>query len=204
MKVQIDETYPMPCSAEVAWEFLQNLEAVAACMPGAKLTERLDAGRFKGTVTVKVGPATMSFRGEVEMKDVDAAARTLRLLGKGTDSTGSSGASMNLTARIEATEGGLCALVGASEVSMSGKAAAFGGRMMNTVADQILKQFADNFAGQVSALQAQRGATATAGSETPTAAVSIPPPAAAELNGLALVWAIFKNWLRALFSRKTA
>ena len=165
MKVQIDKTYPMPCSPEVAWEFLQNLEAVAACMPGAKLTERLDAGRHKGTVTVRVGPATMSFRGEVEMKDVDSAARTLRLLGKGTDSTGSSGASMDLTARIEAAEGGLCNLVGASEVSMSGKAAAFGGRMMNTVADEILKQFAANFAVAGRALEAQRAAPAGAATD---------------------------------------
>ncbi len=164
MKVELEKTFPMPCSAEVAWEFLQNIEAVAACMPGAKITERLDAGRYKGTVTVKVGPATMSFRGEVEVRDVDPAARSLRLLGKGTDSTGSSGASMDLTARIEAAEGGLCNLVGTSEVSMSGKAAAFGGRMMNSVADQILKQFADNFAAQVSALQAQRAAPAAAGS----------------------------------------
>ncbi|HKQ25705.1 MAG TPA: SRPBCC family protein [Burkholderiales bacterium] len=201
MNVQIDKTYPMPCSAQVAWEFLQDLEAVAGCMPGAKITEGLDAGRYKGTVTVKVGPATMSFRGEVEMKDVDAAARTLRLLGKGTDSTGSSGASMNLTARIDAAEGGLCALVGTAEVSMSGKAAAFGGRMMNTVADQILKQFAHNFAGHVGALEAQRIA---AGGSAPAAAVTMPPPAAGELNGLALVWTIFKNWLRSLFSRKTA
>ena len=188
MNVRFEKTYPMPCSAEVAWEFLQNLEAVAACMPGAKITERLDAARYKGTVTVKVGPATMSFRGEVEMKDVDAAGRRLRLLAKGTDSTGSSGASMDLTARIEAAEGGLCTLVGASEVSMSGKAAAFGGRMMNSVADTIMKQFADNFAGQVGALQANRGA----------------PAAAGELNGLALAWTIFKDWLRGLFSRKSA
>jgi hypothetical protein len=188
MKVQVDKIYPMPCPPGVAWEFLQNLEAVAACMPGAKITERLDAGRYKGTVTLKVGPATMSFRGEVEMKDVDAAVRTLRLLAKGTDSTGSSGASMNLIARIDAAEGGLCTLVGASEVSMSGKAAAFGGRIMNSVADTILKQFADNFAGQVNALQANRGA----------------PPAARELNGLALLWTIFKDWLRGLFSKKPA
>ncbi len=173
-------------------------------MPGAKITERLDAGRYKGTVTVKVGPATMSFRGEVEMKDVDPAARTLRLLGKGTDSTGSSGASMKLTARIEAAEAGLCTLVGASEVSMSGKAAAFGGRMMNTVADQILKQFADNFAAQVSALQAQRAAPAAASSGGPAAAAAVPPPAARELNGLALVWTLFKDWLRGLFSKRPA
>ena len=203
MKVQIDKTYPMPCSAEVAWAFLQNVEAVAACMPGAKITERLDANHYKGTVSVKVGPATMSFRGEVEMKDVDPATRSLRLLGKGTDSTGSSGASMNLAARIEAAEGALCNLVGSSEVSMSGKAAAFGGRMMNTVADQILKQFADNFAAQVSVLETQRAAPAAAGSGS-ASAVPIPPPAANELNGLALLWSILKDWLRGLFSRKTA
>jgi uncharacterized protein len=150
---------------------------------------------------VKVGPATMSFRGEVEMTDVDATARKLRLLGKGTDSTGSSAASMELTARIEPADVGLCTLAGSSEVSMSGKAAAFGGRMMSTVADQILKQFADNFAARVGAIQAQR--SAPSGGDSPAAA-SVIPPAFAELNGLALAWAIVKNWLRGLFGRKTA
>ena len=201
MKVEIAKSYPMPCTADVAWAFLQDIESVAGCMPGAKITERLDANRYKGTVTVKVGPATMSFRGEVEMKDVDPAARTLRLLGKGTDSTGSSGASMNLSARVEAAERERSTLVGTSEVSMSGKAAAFGGRMMNTVADQILKQFADNFAARVGAIQAQRSAPLEA-AKAPVPPT--PPQAATELNGLALAWAIFRDWLRGLFGKKAA
>jgi len=201
MTIQIEKTYPMPCSPEIAWEFLQNLEAVAGCMPGAKITERLGANRYKGTVTARVGPATMSFRGEVELQDVDPAARSLRLLGKGTDSTGTSAAALSLRARIDAAAGGLCALSGTSEVSVSGKAATFGGRMMNTVAEQILQQFADNFAAQVSALQAQRAAPGSgAGASTaPTAAAG-----ARELNVLALAWAIFRNWLRRLISRKSA
>jgi len=204
MKVQIDKTYPLPCSAEIAWEFLQNVQAVAACMPGAKITERVDADRYQGTVITKVGPATISFRGEVQMMEVDATARSLRLLGKGTDSTGSSGASMNLTARIETADGGLCTLVGMSELSMSGKAAAFGGRMMSTVADQILKQFADNFAAQVSTLQALRATPTTRdGSATPSQA-PIPIPAARPLNILALAWTLFKGWLRGLFSKRAA
>jgi uncharacterized protein len=204
MKVQIDKRYPLPCSAEVAWEFLQNIEAVAGCMPGAKITERIDASRYKGTVTTKVGPATMSFRGEVQMTEVDATARSLRLLGKGTDSTGSSGASMNLTARIESAEGDRCTLVGASELSMGGKAAAFGGRMMSTVADQILLEFADNIAREVSALQAQRAAPAPGDGGGQPRAVPVPPSAARELNLLALAWAIIKGWLRGLFPKKTA
>lgn len=211
MKVKIDKTFPMPCSAPAAWVFLQDLEAVAGCMPGAKITERLDEGRYKGTVTVKVGPAKLSFNGEVEMKDVDPASRTLHLLGKGTDKSGSSSASMDLTARIEDGEGGQCNLVGSSEVSMSGKAATFGGRMMSSVSDQILKQFAANFAAQVSALQAQHaelsktrntGAAAEAAPDVPAAGTP-PPQTANELNGLALAWSIFKDWLRGLFSGTT-
>jgi len=204
MKVQIDKTYPLPCGAEIAWEFLQNIEAVAACMPGAKITERIDEDRYKGTVTTKVGPATMSFRGDVQRMEIDPTARSLRLVGKGTDSTGSSGASMDLTARIEPADGGFCTLVGASEVSMSGKAAAFGGRMMSSVADQILKQFADNFAARVSALQASREMPTNRDGSATRSEVQIPIPPARPLNVLAFAWTLFKSWLRGLISKRAA
>ena len=199
MKVQLDKTFPMPSSPAIAWEFLQNVEAVAACMPGAKLTEQVGENHHKGTVTVKMGPATMSFRGEVEVQDVDPTTQTLRLIGKGTDSTGNSGVSMNLLARIEAVDGGLSQLVGSSEVSVSGKAAAFGGRMMNSVADKILLQFADNFAAEVAALQEPGSGAADTGDGTAALA-----PRARELNALALGWAVFKDWLRGLFTKKKA
>jgi len=212
----------MPGPAEATWEFLQNIEAVAGCMPGAKITERLDDGRFKGTVTVKIGPATMSFRGEVEVRDIDPGQMSLALLAKGTDSTGTSGASMDLKARVESTGADSSNLLGNSEVSMSGKAAAFGGRMMNSVAEHLMQQFSANFAAQVAALPARRAAVSSPAAGTPgaasdaaapalagaaDAAVAIPPivpPVANELDGLALAWAVFKDWLRGLFTRKSA
>ena len=150
MKVELEKTFPLPATAAAAWASLQDIEGVAGCMPGAKITERVDATHYKGTISVRVGPASMAFKGELEVLELNAAQRTLHLVGKGSDTTGSSGASMDLLARIEpgATENA-CTLVGRSEVAMSGKAAAFGGRMMGSVADQILKQFAANFAAQV-------------------------------------------------------
>ena len=199
MKVQLDKTFPMPSSPAIAWQFLQDIEAVAGCMPGAKLTEKVDETHHKGTVTVRLGPATMSFRGEVAVQDVDVATQTLRLIGKGTDSTGNSGVSMNLLARIEAVDAGLSQLVGSSEVSVSGKAAAFGGRMMDAVADKILLQFADNFAAEVAALQAPGSGTAEPGEDTATL-----PSRGNELNAIALGWAVFKDWLRGLFSKTKA
>ncbi len=202
MKVQLDKTFPMPSSPAIAWQFLQDVEAVAGCMPGAKLTEKVDETHHKGTVTVRLGPATMSFRGEVAVQDIDATTQSLRLIGKGTDSSGNSGVSMNLLARIEAVDGGLSQLVGSSEVSVSGKAAAFGGRMMDAVADKILLQFADNLASEVAALQDPGSGGAVIGDDTAT--MVAPAPRATELNALALGWAVFKDWLRGLFAKKKA
>jgi uncharacterized protein len=168
MKVELEKTFPMPGTVAASWEFLQNIAGVAGCMPGAKITERVDDTRYKGTISVRVGPAGMTFKGEIEVRALDAATRTLHLVGKGSDTSGTSGASMDLVARIEPGETEATSnLVGRSEVTMSGKAAAFGGRMMGSVADQILKQFAANFAAQV---QAQSAAGVPAGASTDGAA----------------------------------
>jgi carbon monoxide dehydrogenase subunit G len=200
MKVQLEKTFALPGSADVAWTLLQDLERVTACMPGAKLTERTNEQHYKGTVAVKFGPANMAFRGDVEVRGIEPATKTLRVFGKGTDTTGSSGASMDLTARIDAVDAASCNLVGTSEVSMSGKAASFGGRMMNSVADQVLNQFAANFAAQVQAMQAQAQAPDAAAG----AAAAAAPSAPSQLNGLALLWAVIKDWLRSLFGLKKA
>ena len=199
MKVQLEKSYPMPASADTAWVLLQDIEGVAGCMPGAKITERIDAEHYKGTVAIKLGPASLSFRGEIEVKSIDPAARSLHLFAKGTDTTGGSAASMDLTARVEAVDGATCNLVGNSEVSMSGKAATFGGRVMGPVADQILGQFAGNFAARVQAMQAQRAAPAGAAT---SAAPAAPAVEAQPLNGLALMWAVIKSWFRSLFAAK--
>jgi carbon monoxide dehydrogenase subunit G len=203
MKVQLEKSYPMPAPAGMAWALLQDIEGVAGCMPGAKITERIDAEHYKGTVAVKLGPASLSFRGEIEVRGIDPAAKSLHLFAKGTDTTGSSAASMDLTARVEGVDGASCNLVGTSEVSMSGKAATFGGRVMGPVADQILGQFAANFSAKVQAMQAQAAPAASGTGASPSAATQASGAAEPKpLNGLALMWAVIKGWLSSLFAAK--
>jgi uncharacterized protein len=70
------------------------------------------------------------------------------------------------------------------------------------VADQILKQFVANFATRVQSVNVSQ---ATPASDNPATKPEPQTPAApAELNGMALAWAIIRDWLRGLFSRKTA
>ncbi len=202
MKVALARAFPLAVPAERAWALLQRLEEVATCMPGATITQMLDERHCKGTVTVRVGPATMSFRGEVEVDRIDAGERSLHLLGRGTDTTGSSGATLDLVARIEDAGADGARLVGTGEASVSGKAAAFGARMMDAVAEQVLRQFAANFAtraAQPAAGGGPPGSPAGAAAAAPAGA-----PQGNELNGLALLWAVLRQWLRARLGRGPA
>ena len=215
MEVVIDKQYPIPASPEQCWQVLSDVVDLATCMPGASITEQLDDTHYKGSVKVKVGPANAAFAGDIEIQGIDAALKEIRMLGKGADRGGSS-ASMQLTASLLAQPDGSTSLVGKATVIVNGKFAQFGGRMMTSVSDMILQQFADNFSikAQAVTLQtAQADATSqssqTVGKDQPTieAAASAKPAAPAamhtELNGLAIAWMLIKNFFKGLFGKST-
>jgi carbon monoxide dehydrogenase subunit G len=194
VKVKLDKTYPVAASASAAWYLLQDIKSVAACMPGAEITEQSDETHFKGKVKVKVGPVTSAFNGDIEVQGIDADKKELKLLGKGADTKGTSSASMLLIASIHDTADGQCELTGDAEVTVNGKLASFGGRMLDSISDQILQQFADNFANKVIAM----GVGADA--EVAAARVADTPK---ELNGLAMVWHLIAGFFNKLFSRES-
>ncbi len=223
MEVKLDKRYPVAASLAQAWAVLGDIRATAACMPGAAITEEIDATHFKGTVKSKVGPAVMSFGGDIELQGLDAATKSLQMLGKGADKAGSS-ASMQLSAHLEAGEDpSQSVLVGQATIIVSGKLAQFGSRLLVPVSDAMLAQFAANFSAAAAAVPvnapavgagaaelnamsgaapgAPAGATAAAASQASTAA---PRPVAPvkELNALGLMWTVFKGWLAGLFGAK--
>jgi len=191
MQVNLEKSFPLESSPAAAWKVLQDIEAVAGCMPGAEITEKVDDSHYKGQVRVRIGPASATFKGDIEVRGLDAAQRELHLFGKGTDTKGTSTASMELTARVRDAEGG-AELVGTSQVTVSGKMASFGGRMMNEVSEQILKQFGAHFADRALAAGDEAGAAEAA------ERVAAQPR---ELNGLALFWSVLVGFFKGLFGR---
>jgi carbon monoxide dehydrogenase subunit G len=222
MEVVLDKTYPVAAGVDAAWLILANMHELATCMPGAQITEDIDAMHFKGAVKVKVGPAVAAFAGTIEILTLDATTRTLKMMGKGADKGGSS-ASMALTANLIEAEGGMSTLVGHAEVIVNGKFAQFGGRMMTSVSDMILLQFADVFSQKAAVQQAAMAPVdvapvaadaasvetgAAAGTATASAAAAAPqapraaPIVAKEFNALAFAWLMVKNFFAGLFGRK--
>jgi carbon monoxide dehydrogenase subunit G len=199
MEVKLDKRYPLDVDAQRAWKLLADVPATAACMPGAAITEKLDDRHYKGSVKVKVGPASAAFAGDIEVLALDQASQTLQLLGKGSDRGGSS-ASMNLTATIEAGEAaGSSVLVGHAEVIVNGKFAQFGGRLMVQVSDMLLGQFVDNFRVAAAALPAPQAAGATG---TAPATATAAGPKANEINAFAIFWHLVKGWVAGLFGKR--
>ena len=211
MEVKLDKRYPVAASAEQAFAVLADVHATAACMPGAQITQQIDATHYKGSVKAKVGPAVMSFAGDIEVLALDAGTRSMTLLGKGADKAGSS-ASMNLAAHIEpGSTAGDCVLVGVATIVVSGKLAQFGSRLLVPVSDAMLAQFADHFRTAAAAAAAPAPAPVSASAPAPAPAPAgvaspNPPPVlkpVKELNALALMWTVFKGWLAGLFGRRS-
>jgi carbon monoxide dehydrogenase subunit G len=213
MEVKLEKRYPVDATPAQCWAVLRDVRAVAGCMPGASITDQVDATHFKGAVKLKVGPANAAFAGDIEVLALDETAHRVQLLGKGADKGGST-ASMDLTATVEAGDTpGQAVLVGVAAVIVNGKFAQFGGRMMVQVSDMILGQFADNFRIAAAAVPvAASPATAAPASviDTPmsppaearTAPAAAPPKATTELNALAIGWAIVKSWFAGLFGKR--
>ena len=216
MEVKLDKRYPIDASPAQCWTVLRDVRTVAVCMPGASITEQVDATHYKGAVKLKVGPANAAFAGDIEVLALDEAAQRVQLLGKGADKGGST-ASMDLTATVEPGDTpGQAMLVGVAAVIVNGKFAQFGGRMMVQVSDMILGQFADNFRIAAAAVPvAASAATAVTASFTdapgalpaeapaaPAASAVAPPKATTELNALAIGWMLVKNWFAGLLGKR--
>ena len=198
MEVKLEKRYPVAASVIQAWAVLSDVRATAACMPGAVITEEVDATHFKGTVKSKIGPAVMQFGGEVTVLAREADRQALQLLAKGADKAGSS-AQMNLSAHLEpGADAANSVLVGSAVVTVSGKLAQFGSRLLVPVSDAMLGQFADNFRAAAAAVPAPAGASTSTAAATPSAA----PQQAQELNVLALAWTVIKGWFAGLFGKK--
>src|SRR5436305_9437543 len=65
MGMEITKTFVVQAPAAAVWDFLTDPYKVASCLPGAAITEKVDDSNYTGTMTIKVGPVTASYRGKM-------------------------------------------------------------------------------------------------------------------------------------------
>ncbi len=144
MTTTINKKFELEEPIEKVWIYLADPTKIVTCVPGASLTEKIDDRNFKGQVAMKLGPVKVKFNGAVEIIELDKDNWTMHLKGKGLDAKGKGSADMKMNGLLSATDNGT-AVDFTMTLSIVGKLAQFGSRLINEVTDQVLNQFVDNF-----------------------------------------------------------
>ncbi|MDP4005973.1 2Fe-2S iron-sulfur cluster-binding protein [Methylobacterium sp. NEAU K] len=85
---------------EAVFTLLGDIEAVAACLPGAVLTARPAPDAVEGGLQVRIGPIAATFRGRARIER-DEAARSGSVHGAGSDAGGRSATEGQIRYRVE-------------------------------------------------------------------------------------------------------
>ncbi len=149
MAIPIEKSFVVKAPADRVWEFLTDPHRVAKCLPGAAITERLDDQTYAGTMTVKVGPVSTSYKGQVRFERLDSDARVAEITGRGLDVRGKGGADMRMTSRLVERGPGETEVMVTSEVSVTGILAQFGRGMIQDVSDQMFEKFTEGMRAEL-------------------------------------------------------
>jgi carbon monoxide dehydrogenase subunit G len=133
------------------WTFFDDIPQVAACLPGAELTEDLGDDRYNGRVAVRMGPVKLQFAGTAEIKERDDAAKRIVVDASGSDEKGRGRAAMLVTATLAAARGGTRVDV-SQDLQLSGAAAQYGRGMISDVTAVLMRDFATNMQNRIDAI----------------------------------------------------
>ena len=145
--MKLENEFTVPASIEQAWEVLLDVERVAPCLPGAAITGS-EGDEHQGTMKIKIGPITTSYKGTVKIEEADVAARRAVMRAQARDSRGQGSAAATITSTMEEVEGGTRVHV-ETEMRVTGPAAQFGRGVMQDISAKLMGRFADCLAEQM-------------------------------------------------------
>ena len=71
--MQLENSFQVDAPPDRVFDYLLDVNKVVGCVPGAELTEVVDASTFKGKVKVKVGPISVAYNGTARAFHSDGA-----------------------------------------------------------------------------------------------------------------------------------
>jgi uncharacterized protein len=170
--VEFENTFTVKAPIDEVYDALLDVERVTPAMPGAKVLEKASDDAYKVAIKVKLGPVTMTYRGDVTVVERDPERHAAVLDVKAKEARGQGSANAKVSMSLEAADGATRGTMNTS-VQLSGKAAAMSRGVIDDVSKRLVQQFAENLEGIVAAPEEATPAEAEPQSEPPEA----PPPA---------------------------
>ena len=167
------------------FDFFGNIPAVAACLPGATLTNVATPERVEGAIEVRLGPISAKFRGAAR---IERNLETLsgRIIGTGNDQRSRSSTQGEIRYRLEPMEQGATRVALSIGYSLRGMLAQFARPgLVSDLTERMTADFAGNLDRALSGLPPDGKAGQ-----------------AASLNGLALLGDVLRRHIRRLFRQR--
>lgn len=139
--IELKESITVPAPPDEVWPLISDPAVVAACIPGAELTELTPEGAHRGKVTFKFGPTVAVFRGEAKLT-YDHPVKRCLIEARGIDQRGASRARARFDVTAKGTETTDVTLDGGFEVA--GPLEMFASAGGVHVAKALLGEFAAN------------------------------------------------------------
>jgi uncharacterized protein len=160
--MRFENSFDVDAPLERVWETMLDVEQVAPTVPGAQVLERTGDDSYKVAIKVRVGPMSMTYRGDVEITERDEAAHRAVMKARAKESRGQGTADADVTMALSGDEHRTSAVV-TTDVALSGKVATMGQGVLQDVSGRLVQTFADNLAQMLAGDGAGAGPPATAG-----------------------------------------
>lgn len=127
---------------DVVWAALNDAGVLKACIPGCTALEKTSDTSFEATVKQKVGPVSATFKGVVELSDINPP-ESYRIAGEG---KGGAAGFAKGGADVKLAEAGDGTLLSYDvDAKIGGKIAQLGARLIDGFAKKMADQFFETF-----------------------------------------------------------
>src|SRR4051812_21672456 len=144
--VEFDNTFTVQAPVDEVYEALLDVERVAPAMPGAQVLEKTGDDSYKVAIKVKLGPISMTYRGDVTIVERDPEAHSAALDVKAKEARGQGTANAKVSMAVEPDGDGAQVRM-KTTVQLSGKAASMSRGVIDDVSKRLVATFAENLEG---------------------------------------------------------
>lgn len=158
----------IPADRSTVWKALNDPDMLRACIPGCQSLEKLSDVDFTSSVRASVGPISATFGAKITLTEIEPD-RGYTIVGEG---KGGAAGFARGKAKVELTdEDGGTRLRYSADVSVGGKLAQVGSRLIQGTANKLAEQF-------FGCLSETLGGSATTADASPATVAAAPAPAA--------------------------
>lgn len=193
--MKIERAFTIKQPRELVWDKFNDVHFVAECLPGASIVSELGENRYKGRMSIKVGPMAAAFNGEIALESHRENWSGV-VSGKGSDAGSGSRASGNMSYSLAPADSpGATRVAIVSDINLAGPLAQFSkGAVVQEIANRITTAFVGNFESK---LVAPAAASDAASAAPPASGV----PQRQSLDAGALLWSVLRSRIGSFFRR---